>query len=343
MKIRPNIQLPLLLIMVGLLDCGIWILMLLIRPENFLVSLGFLISRGLFSVLVLLLVRYYTRSESINSTVLGVLSGIFLYIGSIGGIIAICLILIKFFDQSLQTGMIHHIDQEEGEGSEVSGGDRVYIDISELLKVAPLADGMTEAQKEIRIAAVLAMEEIMEDVDATSIRNTLIESGNDPAKEVQFYAHEALKKMSDSYTEKIKRLMDIVNNQPDPGYETYKELADLYAQFADANIEHPILIKFYRQEAVKYYAHILQQYPQYRNAILQKFIPALYQNKEYARCLQYCEETRQEPELSSLSILYTARCLFNTRDMVSLKQFARQTSHSDVEAIKNFIALCESE
>lgn len=330
------------LLLVGALDGGLWLCIMQAHLNSSLAVSGFLAIRVCCAGLVFGIITYYTRAETFNAKIVGALAAIFLYIGSVFGLLGIVVILRKHVRHALQSGHIYHIDHEEGDMPEKDGkGESQGLDIQELLHVAPLADGMTDERKEIRVAAVLAMEEIMNQPDADSIRTTLIESGNDPAKEVQFYAHEALKKMSDEYTEAIKRLMDIVNTSSAPDYETYKALADLYAQFADAKTEHPLLIKFYRQEAAKYYAHILEHYPQERHVILQQFIPALYQNKDYNRCIEYCESVQQEPELTSLAVLYKARCLFDTRKIAELTQFARQMAQSGDNSMKDFLILSE--
>lgn len=345
MKTNTNGQLYAALLSVGLLDVGVWAWLVMSQPAAPAVAVGFIVLRGLLSGLVVGLVRGHgPLQQSLNTKLVGLLAAILCYLGSCFGILAMGLVLRKFSAHTLQTGKLHHIDQEEGETPEADSQTDDEVMLEELLKVAPLADGMTDDQKEIRIATVLAMEEIMEDKNAESIRRILMESGNDPLKEVQFYAHEALKKLGDEYTERIKTLMNVVNTSDNPGYEVFKELADLYEEFAATNIEHLTLIKFYRQEAVKYYAHLLKHYPDKRNQILQQFIPALYQNKEYERCLQYCEDIRQEtgdPTLRSLCQLYTARCLFDTRQMAALKQFARQAGDSDIPAMTNFLKLCE--
>ncbi len=355
---KRRIPLYLFLAIVGGLDCCLWIIMM-IQPGNIRISpIHFLGIRIGFCIFLFLFVRSQLKLESINSDLAGIFTMIFFFGFSIFGIAGMMFVLNMVFNKSFQTGTLYHIDKEEGELQEDLERRDILIDINELRRVAPLVDGMTGENKDIRIATIQAMDEVASDSvrkllqgfpndkskevqygdTLKKISELLKESKRDDFKEVQYYANDALKNISDAYTEKIKHLLGDVNRNP-PNYETYKNLADLYAQFAEINIEHPVLVKFYQQEAVKYYSYVLENYPQHRKAILEKFIPALYQTKDYAQCLEYCEEIQQDPELSSLSILYKARCLFSMRKISSLKQFAANVRDSNITTIDNFVKL----
>ncbi len=236
-------------------------------------------------------------------------------------------------ESSSQSATLYHIDKEEGEETSSSdiAGKPTSINFNELREVAPLADGMTDADTKLRIATIHAIEE----TDSTGLFNVLVDSRKDKAKEVQYFAHEALKKASDFYMNKIKKCMDIIN-KTEPHYENFKELADLYAELAHKNIEHPILINFYRKEAIKYYSDLLINFQEHQDAILSSIIPVLYEKGDYKECIQYCEMLYGSSELSINSIEYKARCLFRIRDMDSLKKFAQQEKQSNVPAINYF-------
>ncbi|MEA1949269.1 MAG: hypothetical protein U9N83_18460 [Thermodesulfobacteriota bacterium] len=283
-----------------------------------------------------LLVRYKLRHE--DAMLLGLFTSILFYFFGIIGLSGMYFVFNTMAKPSAQKASLYHIDKEEGEETpdSIVSDQPISIRFDELREVAPLADGMTDDDTIIRIAAISAIEE----TDSTHLFNILTDSRKDTAKEVQYSAHEALKKISDAYMKKIRKLTDVINKSG-PDYETFKELADLYAELAHKNIEHPILVRFYRQEAIKYYSDLLKNYQQHRNAILAGLIPVLYENSDYKECIKYCEELYKDPELCSKSIEFKARCLFKIRDIRSLEQFMQKQRNSNLAAINNFIELSE--
>ena len=323
MSNRRHIQVYAFLIVISLLDCLLWLTVML-YPDGFVYF--FVVVRILLGISIFFLVNSRMKFVSINSNVLGLFTCIFFMLFGVLGIAGMFAVFKMASNKSYQTGILYHIDREVGEEVQDSmfPDDQSTVSLAELRKVAPLTDSMTDEHEEIRIAAIQAME----DIDSVTMRKILVESRNDPSKEVRYYANEALEKLSNTYTAKIKNLLKIINNTCDPGYETYKQLADVYAEFATLNIEPPNLNRFYRQQSVKYYSHLLERYPVQRGAILEKFIPVLYQNKDYRQCLEYCEEVSQTPEFASISMLYKIRCLFDMRQILSLKQLATNIKNS---------------
>jgi hypothetical protein len=325
-----------LLSFIGLLDVSIWTIVL-IHPGNIVVSpIVFLSVRGVFSIILFLLVKYKLKHES--AMFLGLFTSIIFYFLGIIGLSGMYFVFNTVAEPSAQKASLYHIDKEEGEETpdSIVSDQPISIRFDELYEVAPLADGMTDDDTVIRVAAISAIEE----TDSTQLFSVISDSRKDTAKEVQYFAHEALKKVSDAYMKKIKELIDDINKSGS-SYETFKELADLYADLAHKNIEHPILVRFYRQEAIKYYSDLLKNYQQHRNAILEGLIPVLYENGDYKECIKYSEELYQDPELSSKSIEFKARCLFKMRDIRTLEQFIQNQKNSNLVSINNFIELSE--
>lgn len=326
-----NKTLCLLLSYIGLLDLLLWII-LWAHPGNMTISsTAFLGIRSLYCAAVFLFIKHKIKLD--NPVLLGLFSSILLFLFGIMGLFVMCLVFKALTESSSQSAMLYHIDKEEGEETAASDNTGVpaSINFDELRQVAPLADGMTDADTKLRIATIHAIEE----TDSTRLFNVLVDSRKDKAKEVQYFAHEALKKASDFYMNKIKKCMDSINKS-EPRYEDFKELADLYAELAHKNIEHPILVNFYRKEAIKYYSDLLKNFQEHRDAILSSIIPVLYENGDYKECIQYCEKLYGVPELSTISIEFKARCLFRIRDIDTLKKFAQQEKQSKVLAINYF-------
>ena len=238
-----------------------------------------------------------------------------------------------------QKAMLYHIDKEEGEdiSDPYISDKQIMINFDELREVAPLADGMTDDDILMRIAAISAIEE----TDSTKMFNILIDSKKDKAKEVQYYAHEALKKIGDKYMRRINVLTGIINKHGQD-YITYKELADLYAMLAHKNLEHPILVRFYRQEAIKYYSELLEKYSNYRKTILGSLIPVLYENGEYTKCVKYCKELYNDTDYYTLSAEFIARCYFSARDIKSLIRYTQKEYQKNIASINNYIEFQEN-
>ncbi len=293
--------------------------------------------RVLLSVLLFAFIKYKTSFE--NPGTLGVFASILFFLFSIMGILGIFFILNEI-SKGPRKSLLYHIDKEEGENIDDPSDyhKQSLLDISELREVAPLAEGMTDDKTIVRIATIQAME----DADVTSIRNVLIESKKDKSKDVQYFSHEALKKISESYMEKIKKLTDTINNS-EPNFHDYKKLADLYAEFGHKKVDHPILVEFYRKEAIKYYKDLLVNYPENKNIIIANIIPVLFENSDYEECIKYCDEIGNDTEFISKSIEFKARCFFQSRKIGSLKRFAEKEVKSDVSAINNFIELYKEE
>lgn len=322
---------------VGLSDICLWMFIMNPPSPGIMIPLVLLSIRGLFGFMLFALIKYKTEFE--NAGILGVFTSIFFYIFSIMGIVGIIFVLHEVSKNSKKSSL-YHIDKEEGEDIEESSDShkQSLVNVNEMREVAPLADGMTDDKTVVRIATIQAME----DLDATHVRNVLVSSKSDKSKDVQYFAQEALTKISDSYLRKIKKLADIVNNS-EPNYEDYKNLADVYAEYAHKNIEHPILVEFYRKEAIKYYSDLIENYPRNQNEILKDLIPVLFENNNYKECIKYCDEIYNDPILSSTAIEFKARCLFNTRDIGSLKSFTEKETRSGVSAINDFIELSKEE
>lgn len=326
------------LIFIGVLDSIVWIL-IMIRTEDMSYPLLILVGvRGVFSILLYYFVRYKRREE--KAVIIGVIASILYHFFSIIGMLGMCYIFNTVTNSSSRKALLYHIDKEEGEQPEETDllEELISIDFDELREVAPLADGITDEDAIMRIAAINAIEE----TNSTYLLKTLFDYKNDAKKEVQYYAHEALKKIGDKYMKKINELTKIINKSV-PDYKTFKELADLYAMLAHKNIEHPIIVRFYRQEAIKYYTFMLKKYHQHRKKILRKLIPVLYENSDYRLCIKHCEEIGKYPELYGKSVDYKARCLFKIRDIKTLEQLAESISSDDMVSIKNYKELARSD
>jgi hypothetical protein len=350
---KSNTLLYLVVSLVGLLDGALWWLLLADRlPLSPAALVGLHIA---LCVVLFFFVRQQFKDQGLNANLAGLFTAIQLFIFSLFGMISMILIFRMYVKDAFQTGTLYHIDHEEGEVQEIIHPAEPQIDIDELRFVSPLIDGMTEEDINKRISTVQAMDEVAsnavhklltksapdeaseaEAFDALQqVSQFMLDGKTDPHKEVQYFANDAVKKIGDTYTAEIKKLTDAVNAE-DPNYETYKKLADTYAQFASTNTDHPILIKFYYQEAAKYYAYIVENYPERRKEVLKNMIPALYANREYEQCLEYCEEVQQDPELSRLALLYKAASLFGMRKIAALKQFVASVKDTDIPQIERF-------
>lgn len=321
-------------VLLGLLDCALWSVTLFQPQNNEIYPQIFLITRIIFCTIIFLFVRSKTKDKDLN--ILNIFTPIFFFLFGVIGLLAMYFIFNIIKDHSTQKAQLYHIDKEEGDERLHSyiSDKHVLINFDELREVAPLADGMTDDDTLMRIAAINAIEE----TDSTKMFNILIDSKSDKAKEVQYYAHEALKKIGDKYMRRINVLTGIINKQGQD-YFTFKELADLYAILAHKNLEHPILVRFYRLEAIKYYSEILEKYSHYRKTILSSLIPVLYENGEYDKCVKYCEELYMDTDYYSLSVEFIARCLFQARDIKSLKRFIQKEKRSNITSINNYIEL----
>ena len=288
-------------------------------------------------IIVTTLIFILIKTQGIESTnhliVLAFFIFLLVFFYSLPGVIAFTFIMHSYYWGRTKTGKLYHIDQEEGELAGETDVNTKKISIQELTRVAPLIDGLTDDDKNNRIATVLAMEKM---VDYPSIRKALMRSQNDPQKEVQYYINDALKKVADDYMDKIKKQLDIIN-KTEPTYESYKKLADLYAYLANANIDHSVLIRFYYTEMEKYYTYLLENYPENKIEVLRQLVPALYNSKAYDRCLKMCEEIKDIPELYPVSILYKLRSLFSLRKMDAIRELVSSIDLANIVTTDNLL------
>lgn len=319
-------------VFIGLLDCTLWSLMMIQPKPIDIPPVFFLCIRVMFCTALFLFASHKTSHK--ESLLLGILTSFLFFFFGIFGLCAMYFTFNTINKVNPQKALLYHIDKEEGEETPDSFGSekQILLNFEDLREVAPLADGMTDDDTLMRIAAISAIEE----TDSTKLFNILIDSKKDKAKEVQYFAHEALKKIGDRYMKRINELTGIINKSGSD-YQTSKELADLYAVLAHKNIEHPILVRFYRQEAIKYYSNILENYQYFRKTILASLIPVLYENGDCRACVKCCEELYQDPEYHPISIEFKARCLFKTRDIKSLERFVQKEKHKNIVSINNFI------
>lgn len=333
---RNNNKLYSLFILVGIAD--ICILVFIIHPAKPgpVFPLILLSIRGGISFMLFALFKYKTKFD--NAGILGLFTSVFYFVFSVMGIGCMFLVLKEISNENRKLASLYHIDKEEGENDEDSSDidDDTSINFDEIREVAPLTDGLADDASKIRIATIQAMEGL----DDTNLFSHIVDSKNDKSRNVQYFAQDALTKVSDSYMKKIKELTDTINKS-EPNYEDYKALADIYAEFAHKNIEHKILVEFYRKEAMKFYNDLLSNYPDRQHSILEKFIPVLFENGNYKECLEYCDVIYDDPILKSKSIEYKARCFFQARNIGTLKKLAEKESNSNLSAINNFLELCK--
>jgi len=283
-------------------------------------------------VIISSVVRFKMDKPKISDSVLIFFTIVLTLFYSMPGVLALFYILDSGRLSQSKQGKLYHIDQEEGEVFAQTETDDT-IPFEELIRVSPLVDGLTDDDKNNRIATVLAMEHM---IDSTTIRKALIQSQSDPHKEVQYFVNGALSKVSENCLDKIKKQLDILNNA-NPDYENYKKLADLYAYIADANIEHPLLVEFYYKEAEKYYRFIMEKYPTKTVEIHEKLIPVIYAQKAYAECIHVCDKVMEVPELRSLSYLYKLRSLFSLRKLDDMQKIAASTDLGALVAKDNLL------
>ncbi len=330
-----NIVFFVFLIFIGLLDCALWS-MIMTHPRNIGISpIAFLGARVVLCTIIFFFIRY--KIKHLESMLLGLFTVILFFLFSIIGLLTMIFIFDIATRFNTPKALLYHIDKQEEKGSDnretILSEEQILINFDDLHELSPLADGMTDDDTLMRIAAISAIEE----TDSTKLFNILIDSKQDKSKEVQYFAHEALKKIGDKYMKKINNLTFSINNGgPGPDYQTLKELADLYAVLAHKNIEHPILVRFYRQEAIRYYLGLLNNYQQYHQSILASLITVLYENGDYSACIKYCDELC-DTEYFPKSIEYKARCYFELRDIRSLKQLVQIETNSNFNSLNNFI------
>ncbi len=332
-----------LLFIIGLLDLCLW--GVIIVEPGFVISPSiFLLYRFVFIASLFFIILYKSDLHILHTFWVALLFAFF----SVFVLLGMFILYRKHEEYNFQTGLLYHIDKEEGENIEELENLKTLFNLEELRRVAPLVDGMTSESKDDRVAAIQAMEQI---TDSVRIRDALLYARKDPHKEVQYFANDALKKINDAYMEKIKHFQNVINNTSDPPQEKYIELADCYAAVAKAGIDHPVLLKFYFQEAINYYQYVLDNLNMQNNVmdhglsiwnnVLPKLISALYYNGDYESCLDYCEIALKEEDLRPLCGLYKARCLFKMKKLSSLKNFARETEDLRITSIDNFLALTE--
>lgn len=327
-----------LLVLIGAADLVFCILMSIRYQEMAYPSLTFIVLRVFVATILFFLTKSQTKDSRFGQSFIGFLVLTVYFVYSLFGLIAFIFVMEIYQARKTKKAKLYHIDQEEGEVGDENSNGFESVPIEELSRVAPLIDGLTDDDKDNRIAAIQAMEQM---IDHPSIREALINAKNDPHKEVQYYVNDALKKLTDEYMGKIKNQLEIINNN-DPTYESYKTLADLYAYIAIAAIDHPVLVKFYHQESAKYYTYVLENYPKYKLEILKKLIPALYHNKTYDKCLNACEDVKDIPELSSLALLYKMRSLFNLRKIEALKRLTSSVDLNQIVSKDNLFNLSQT-
>jgi len=327
-----------LLIIIGIADLVFCISMSNRFHEMAYPSLMFIFLRVFVATLLFFLAKSQMKDSRFGQSFIGFLLVTVYFVYSLFGMIAFIFVMEIYQARKSKKAKLYHIDQEEGEIGDENPDDIEAVPIGELARVAPLIDGLTDDDKDNRIAAIQAMEHL---IDHPSIREALIAAKNDAHKEVQYYVNDALKKLTDDYMGKIKNQLEIINNN-DPSYESYKTLADLYAYIAIAAIDHPVLVKFYHQESAKYYTYVLENYPEYKLEILKKLIPALYHNKTYDKCLNACEDVKDFPELSSLALLYKMRSLFNLRKIEALKRLTSSVNLNEIVSEDNLFNLSQT-
>ncbi len=324
---------------IGLADIGIWSIIMNPPKPSIAVPIISLSIRISLSLLLFAFIKSKTRCK--NPGILGSFTAIFFFLFSIIGIVG-TFFIINEVRKGSHNHALYHIDKEEGEEIDdpldYHSQSLLSLNLNEIREVAPLADGMTDDETMVRIATIRAIE----NSSITNIRDVLADSINDKSKDVQYFAHEALKKISDSYIKKIKQRINIINNS-EPTYDNYKKLADLYAEFAHKNVEHSDLVEFYRKEAIKYYNNLLKDYPSNRIIILSNLIAVLFESRDYEECIKCCEEIYNYPEFVSMSIEFNARCLFQLRDMKSLKKFVTWEKVQNVPMLSNFMNIHKEE
>lgn len=329
-----------LLIGIGLVDFFFW-LAVLMAPPGLPLCIAFLLVRCTILVMIGVALRD-TPSLRIPCILMQIMFVAF----SVFGVLAVCMVLKQWRQRPPGNRRLYHIDNEEGEQVEPGDHSTEGIAIDEMRRVAPLIDGMTAENKNSRIAAIQAMEKV---AGSGAIREMLRDAKKDPHKEVQYYANDALNKINDGYLEQIKDRLDSFNALENPQSEDYLQLADLYSSVADAGIDHPVLLQFYAQEAIKYYTYVLENFAPpgsdavddmtLRETTLRHLLPTLYNNRDFDKCLQFCELATGIESLRKMSLEYTARCLFRLKRMATLQEFARRHANSGIDSINAYRAM----
>ena len=340
--LRSNQSFTVGLLIIGVFDLCLWVICIVpavgaISPPVFVL---------LRCILILAIIGLFYRRGS-NALIPAVLATSMFVAFSLFGILALWIVM-READGGGGKATLYHIDNEEGEEAEPDMAPSQSLVIDELRRVSPLIDGMTDNSKDNRIAAIQAMEKVS---DSSNIRKILLEAKLDPHKEVQYYANDALNKVNDGYMDRIKELLDEMNNMAEPDIAVYQELADMYAAVADAGIDHPVLLQFYAQEAVKYYFYVLDELPEdsdekqvgplSKQQVLKELLPTLYSNKEFEKCLEHCKTASQYTNLQSIAYLYRARCLFKLKKLRSLKEFSKGFQGMDIPNMDEYLAFDE--
>jgi tetratricopeptide (TPR) repeat protein len=299
----------------GVVDLGSWIFIIaFLRDETW--QGIFFFSRIAFVLIIFLRMRKLTEIDPDRKNIFIFFTLFFFSCFSLFGIITSLLLYRVIVKPSTDLSSLYHIDQEEGEEEFNDEKQDIQINLEELCNVSPLIDGLTDEEKNVRVAAILAMEE----VDSQSTRQTLVSARKDTSKEVQYYANEAIKKISDMYFSRITEILKVVKKMKTPQYQKQKELADLYSQFAEANIEHPVIVESYRAKAINIYEELLKFFPEHRRDIVYQLIPALYYNRNYDLCIKYCFEIEENDENFEHVRSFKARAFFALRDIPALIQ-----------------------
>ena len=322
-----------MIILIGAIDLSISVWVLTYSSEIPYSFLIFISSKIIMTMLIFILIKTQRIENKNHLIVLAFFVFLLVFLYSLLGVIAFIFIMHSYYWENKKTGKLYHIDQEEGELAGETDVNTKKISIQELTRVAPLIDGLTDDNKNNRIATVLAMEKM---IDYPSIRKALMRSQNDPHKEVQYYINDTLKKVAEDSMDRIKKQLDIIN-KTEPDYETYKELADLYAYLDNAKIDHSVLIQFYYTEMEKYYTYLIENYPENKTEVLRQLVPALYNNKAYDRCLKMCEEIKDIPELYPVSILYKLRSLFSLRKVDALRELVSSIDLASIVTNDNLL------
>jgi len=338
-KVIPNTTpLTLFLLIIGFIDVSNWVILLGVNSSDLIWQLFYFLFRIILCLTIFFVLKHLITLTSGKKGLFIIYTLIFFSCFSFLGVLTALFLYKILADPVTQPARLYHIDYEVGKEALKEEKLEIQVYLEELCKVGPLIDGMTDEEKDIRVATILAMEQ----VDSEVTRQILISAKNDTSKEVQYYAHEALKKISNTFFSRIKELTNTIKTYKTPPYELYKELADLYAQFAEANIEHPVIVGLYWDKAIEIYEKLLELFSEKRNDILYQFIPALYYHKNYELCIAYCNGIEYRNELFEHVSSFKARALFAMRDIPGLKELARKIKNLGINSIFNPLGLVES-
>jgi len=346
--------------LLGAADMLWWLVWVMAAKDRPGAASAWLAAKLLLAVLMFLVVRSRVTENKRGCPPPALLAGVFLFLFSGLGAFVLILRRRSLLAGDIGTGAVYHIDREEGIDAPVDLL-RERNDLSELTKVAPLVDVLAHPRPEMGIAAVQALNELAQ----TYVRGILRSTGEPVSSEssdvdslrritrllkqaqylgsgdVQYYANDALRRIADDFTETVRGLLEKVNREA-PDYETFRRLAESYAQLGGLEIEHDVLNRFYRSQASRYYTHLLQNHPQHRTALIERMIALAYADGDWRRCLELCDEARDIETLRARRTVFEARCLFHLRRLSELQRLTRDMPGGSLTALKRFVELTES-